>query len=199
MDDPGLTILPSHRLVKSFADFQLGSFLDAMNQWFDMSILPTEDRNRKKTTRQIKEWLDENGRTTSAICFRHYAESRMYLFRLKPGMTHKMGADLHPSLMQLDVLVLSRLVLRKALGFSREDMDNEEIFHYESDMGKALSLVDSGAYQMVFILNPTKIEHVKEVASNSLVMPRKSTYFYPKILTGLVFNKIDPHEFIKVP
>jgi uncharacterized protein (DUF1015 family) len=198
MDDPGLTILPSHRLIKSIADFQLGPFLDAMNQWFDMSILPTEDRNRKKTTRQIKEWLDENGRTTSAIGFRHHAESRMYLFRLKPGMTHKMGADLHPSLMQLDVLVLSRLVLRKALGFSREDMDNEEIFHYESDMGKALSLVDTGVYQMVFLLNPTKIEHVKEVASNSLVMPRKSTYFYPKILTGLVFNKIDPHEFIKV-
>ena len=78
-------------------------------------------------------------------------------------------------------------------------MDNEEVFHYESDMGKALSLVDSGAYQMVFLLNPTKIKHVKEVASNALVMPRKSTYFYPKILTGLVFNKIDPYEFIKVP
>ena len=73
-------------------------------------------------------------------------------------------------------------------------MDNEELFYYDSDMGKAISLVDSGTHQMVFLLNPTRIDHVKEVASNSLIMPRKSTYFYPKILTGLVFNKIDPYE-----
>jgi uncharacterized protein (DUF1015 family) len=170
-----------------------------MKQWFDMTALASEDANGQKTSRQIKEWLEQNGRTTSAIAFRHYSESRTYLFRLKPGMGNRLGEDLHPSLKQLDVLVLSRLVLRKALGFGREDMDNEEIFHYESDMGKALSLIASEAYQMAFLLNPTKIEHVKEVASNALVMPRKSTYFYPKILTGLVFNKIDPHDFIKVP
>ena len=199
MDDPGLTILPSHRLIRRYVDFQFAPFLDALNQWFDITTLPSDDGNLNKTIRQIREWLEEHGRTTSAIGFRHYKESRTYLFRMKPGMRDKMGEDLHPSLKRLDVLVLSRLILRKTLGFSREDMDNEEVFHYESDMGKALSLVDSGAYQMVFLLNPTKIKHVKEVASNALVMPRKSTYFYPKILTGLVFNKIDPYEFIKVP
>jgi len=48
-------------------------------------------------------------------------------------------------------------------------------------------------------LNPTKIEHVKEVATNALIMPRKSTFFYPKVLSGLVFNKIDPYEIIQVP
>ena len=199
MDDPGLTILPSHRLIRKSRDFQLAPFLEAMKQWFDMTTLASDDANGQKTTRQIKRWLEENGRTTSAIGFRHHSERRTYLFRLKPGIGNMLGKDLHPSLKKLDVLVLSRLVLRKALGFSREDMDNEAIFHYESDMGKALSLVDSGIYRMVFLINPTKIEHVKEVASNSLVMPRKSTYFYPKILTGLVFNKIDPHEIIKVP
>jgi uncharacterized protein (DUF1015 family) len=52
---------------------------------------------------------------------------------------------------------------------------------------------------MAFLLNPTKIDHMKEVASNSLIMPRKSTYFYPKVLTGLVFNTIDPNEIIAFP
>ena len=78
-------------------------------------------------------------------------------------------------------------------------MDDEKIFHYNSNMTDALSQVDSGSSQMAFLLNPTKIEHVKEVAGNSLIMPRKSTYFYPKVLTGLVFNKIDPYEIIQVP
>ena len=52
---------------------------------------------------------------------------------------------------------------------------------------------------MTFMLNPTRVDQVKEVAKNSLMMPRKSTYFYPKVLTGLVFNKIDPHETIQIP
>ena len=52
---------------------------------------------------------------------------------------------------------------------------------------------------MAFLLNPTRIQQVKEVAGNRLIMPRKSTYFYPKVITGLVFNKIDPYEFIQVP
>lgn len=52
---------------------------------------------------------------------------------------------------------------------------------------------------MAFLINPTKIGHVKEIADNSLIMPRKSTYFYPKVLTGLVFNKIEPHEIVQLP
>jgi len=91
------------------------------------------------------------------------------------------------------------LILQKSLGFTREDMDNEGIFHYTSNMADAISLVDVGAYEMTFLLNPTRIEQVKEVANNSLIMPRKSTYFYPKVLTGLVFNKIDPRETIQIP
>ena len=110
-----------------------------------------------------------------------------------------MNDDLHPSLKKLDVLVLSRFVLQRGLGFTKEDLDNEKIFHYQSSMETAASLVESGDHQMAFFLNPTKIEHVKEIASNALVMPRKSTYFYPKVLTGTVINKIDPHEIIQVP
>jgi uncharacterized protein (DUF1015 family) len=52
---------------------------------------------------------------------------------------------------------------------------------------------------MAFLLNPTKMEQVNKVTSNSLVMPRKSTYFYPKVVTGLVFNKIIPNEIIQAP
>jgi hypothetical protein len=92
-----------------------------------------------------------------------------------------------------------------AIGFSEMSgvypgrLDDDEIFHYQSNTPQALSSVASGEYQMMFMLNATKIEHVTEVAENGLVMPRKSTYFYPKVLTGLVFNKIDPKEIISGP
>ena len=199
MDDAGLTILPSHRLIKESTGFQLAPFIEKLKQWFEITVLPSGDMHHDNDLQVLKKRLDENSGTTSAIGFRLQGEDRTFLFLLKPEMRDKMGEDLDPSLKKLDVLVLSRLVLQKALGLTKEDMDNEEKFHYESDMLEALSMVNSGAYQMVFFLNPTKIEQVKEVASDSLVMPRKSTYFYPKTLTGLVFNRIDPHEIIQVP
>jgi uncharacterized protein (DUF1015 family) len=198
MNDVGLTILPSHRLIKRCEPFQLESFLERLNQWFEITALPFSNSGQSLQCLKLRNMLEEKGHTTSAIGFHHHGDNKCYLFSLKPGVRDEMGEDLHSSLKKLDVLVLSRFILQKTLGFSKEDLDNEEIFHYHSDMTKALSLVDSGNYQMAFLLNSTKIEHVKEVTGNALIMPRKSTYFYPKVLTGLVFNKIDPYETIQV-
>jgi len=195
MDDAGLTILPSHRLVKRCVEFDMESFMGDVEKWFDVIAVPS--RNPRESS--LRQRLEEQGQATSAIGFHHTGQARDYVLALKPGMRDHMGEDLAPSLRELDVLVLSRLILQAILGFTREDLDNEEIFHYQSDMAKAMATVDSGEFQMAFLLNPTRIEQVKEVAGSGLIMPRKSTYFYPKILTGLVFNKIVPNERIEFP
>ncbi len=199
MNDVGMTILPSHRLIKRCEAFQLESFLDSLKQWFEISTLPSSEADSYSQSLELKRMLEEKGHSTSAIGFQCHGDTKSYLLCLKKGVRDEMGEDLHPSLKKLDVLVLSRFIFQKSLGFTKEDLDNEEIFHYKSDMVEALSLVNSGSYQMAFFLNPTKIEHVKEVTGNALIMPRKSTYFYPKVLTGLVFNEIDPYEIIEVP
>jgi uncharacterized protein (DUF1015 family) len=116
---------------------------------------------------------------------------------LKQGAEEHIGDDLHPALKGLDVMVLSRLILQKGLGFKREQLDNDKQFLYDSDMKKALLRVRDGDCSMSLLLNPTKTEQVKEVAANRLIMPRKSTYFYPKVLTGLVLNRMDPDELIE--
>ena len=199
MNDVGLTILPSHRLIKRCESFRLESFPESLERWFEITTLPFSNSEQSSQCLKLKNTLEEKGRLTSAIGFHHQRDNKYYLFSLKQGIRDEMGEDLHFSLQKLDVLVLSRFIFQKTLGFSKEDLDNEEIFHYQSDMAKALSLVGSGNYQMAFLLNPTKMEHVKDVTGNSLIMPRKSTYFYPKVLSGLVFNKIDPYEIIQVP
>jgi uncharacterized protein (DUF1015 family) len=198
MNDVGMTILPSHRLIKRYEPFQLDSFLDSLKQWFEITALSSSKSDPPSQSLELKRMLEEKGRSTSAIGFHCQGDNSCYLFSLKEGVRDEMGEDLHASLKKLDVLVLSRFIFQKSLGFSKEDLDDEEIFHYQSDMVEALSQVDSGNYQMAFLLNPTKMEHVKEVTGNALIMPRKSTYFYPKVLTGLVFNKIDPYEIIEV-
>jgi len=199
MDDAGLTILPSHRLIKRRAGFKIEDFLDRIGEWFDVSPLSVSLSDSGSDWVRLKKILEEKGRYTSTMGFYHRGSDKYYILALKPEKRKEMGDDLHASLMKLDVLVLSRFLLQRALGFSKEDLDDEKIFHYHSDMAETLSMVDAGTYQMAFILNPTRMEHVKEVAGNGLTMPRKSTYFYPKILTGLVLNKIDPHELVQMP
>jgi uncharacterized protein (DUF1015 family) len=199
MDAEGLTILPSHRLVKRAPGFEVETFLKAVRRWFEITAFPLGGSRREEVYQNLTRMLGEKGRQNSAIGFHHRAGDHCYLLSLKPGMREDMGEDLHPALKQLDVLVLSRFVLQRGLGFERRDLDNEEIFHYNSSVQESLAAVDSGAYQMAFLLNPTRIGQVEEVAGNALIMPRKSTYFYPKVLTGLVFNKIDPHEIIRLP
>ncbi len=199
MNDKGLTILPSHRLIRAVPEFRLDPFLRKIEEWFEISGFPLSGHGALEESIAIKRKLHATGVRGTNIAFYQHGSKQYYLFTLKETEREKMGDDLHPSLRKLDVLVLSRFILQRALGFSKEDLDDEKTFHYQSNMETAISDVQSGDYQMAFMLNPTRAEQVKEVASNSLVMPRKSTYFYPKVLSGLVFNKIDPHEIIQVP
>ena len=197
MNDAGLTILPSHRLIKKCDEFQLETFFERLRPCFDISELPVSSSDYQDQSDSIRQILKEKGRESTSMIFHYHKGSSLYLLSLRPGAEKEMGDGLHPSLKQLDVVVLSRLVFERGLGFLDEDLDNDRIFHYSSDMEYVLSKVDAGDYAMAFLLNPTKMDHVKMVASNSQIMPRKSTYFYPKVLTGLVFNKIDPNENIR--
>ena len=90
----------------------------------------------------------------------------------------------------LDVTVLHSLILTKILGLTREAQEKQENLVYVKSYAEALKAAKEGANQMVFLLNPTKIEQVKAVAETGQVMPQKSTYFYPKLLSGLVINII---------
>ncbi len=197
MLDKGLTILPSHRLIKSINGFSLEPFLETLKEWFDIKEHPFSYSDISQECTNLNKRLEEAGRFNTVIAFYLNSMDRFYILSLRSDARDKMGDGIHPALKKLDVLVLSKIILQGALGFSKNDLDNSEVFHYQSSMEKAASQVQSGTYQMAFLLNPTKMGHVREIAQNSLVMPRKSTYFYPKVLTGLVFNKIEPHEIIQ--
>ena len=197
LNDRGLTILPSHRLIRHVSSFDLNTFFEKLKEDFDITELPfRKESDSLEQLALLKQEMETRGRTHHVIGFYTHMSDKLYLLTMKSAAKEHIGDDLHPVLKDLDVLILSRLVLQKCLGFSKKDLDNEEIFHYTSDHKMALSSVQSKDYEMAFLLNPTKIDQVRNIAEHSLVMPRKSTYFYPKITTGLVFNKIDPDEII---
>ena len=91
----------------------------------------------------------------------------------------------------LDVSVLHTLILERALGIDRENMASQKNLTYTRDLNEALSTVESDEMQCAFILNPTRVEEIGAVAAAGEKMPQKSTYFYPKLITGLVMNNLE--------
>ncbi len=89
----------------------------------------------------------------------------------------------------LDVAVLHSLILEPCFGIDRENMARGENLRYTRDAAEAIAEVDAGTAQAAFIINPTRVRQIKDVALAGDKMPQKSTYFYPKIITGLLFNR----------
>jgi uncharacterized protein (DUF1015 family) len=106
-------------------------------------------------------------------------------------MTHVFGEKIPGPLKKLDVTVATRLILRKVLEFDDSALDDEKRIMYTSRAPKAFQAVDTKKCDVALIINPTRLSHVEEVSRAGLIMPRKSTYFFPKVLSGLVMNKLD--------
>ena len=191
MSDPGLIILPAHRLIKAVGPEDLHRAVENARAYFDVAEFPFTPEDRSAVERKF---LDALGIEKERPCIGIYGHKApvFYLLKLKAGVMEKLfGEELDASLRSLDVTVLTRLVFMKILGFDQQRLDDATLIGYASEAGKALQSIDSGAYDVAFILNPTRIEQVQEVARKGLVMPRKSTYFYPKVKSGLVMRTLE--------
>lgn len=98
--------------------------------------------------------------------------------------------DKSEALRGLDVSVLHTLILERILGIDKENMAKQINLTYTRSADEALAEVDGQRANCCFLLNPTRVEEIKNVAAAGEKMPQKSTYFYPKLTTGLVMNKI---------
>lgn len=160
MSDDGLTILPTHRLLKN---------------------IPADALDRLSTDFEIKE-INGSFDIAGSIA------GKRDVFGLYKGgdSWYKLSykgegiSDAAPALRNLDVTVLHGLIFKK--------LDIKDGVSYEMDVNKCISLIKENAFSAAFFLNPTQVEDVESVALASLRMPPKSTYFYPKLLTGLVLN-----------
>ena len=91
---------------------------------------------------------------------------------------------------RLDAVILEELILKRTLGLTDADIAAKRGLGYAKGVAEALRQLDEGAYQAAFLLRPTPVEQVREVAAQGETMPPKSTYFFPKVLTGVVFNPL---------
>ncbi|MBW2597050.1 MAG: DUF1015 domain-containing protein [Deltaproteobacteria bacterium] len=190
MEDDGLAILPAHRMVKGLKSSMLGSFINKAEHYFDILTIPFRSSELEGARAEFISILKSNA-SKNIIGVLMKGSMEFYLLTLKSNVMERMFSNEVPeALRYLDVTVLTRLIFIEILGFDNSKLDNENIITYSSSEKQAIEAAVSGKCDISFILNPTKIEQVRDIANKGLIMPRKSTYFYPKVITGLVMNSL---------
>jgi uncharacterized protein (DUF1015 family) len=194
MSDPGLTVFPCHRLVPYREGFDVRDFLVPAKRYFNVEEIPYGDDELKARAR-LAAALAKAGEKRPSIGLVAMHSQSFYVLSLKVGVrrTGPMQAT-EAALKDLDVVVLNDVVLDHILGLDNNATDQLHTIKYISNLAEVVEEVQAGRAQLAFLMNPTKVAQVEAVAQQGLVMPRKSTYFFPKVLTGLVLHLIVPQE-----
>lgn len=193
INDDGLVILPTHRLVRSFPPIPFQKLEEELQKYFYLEPYPKTPEGQRWFLRALR----SSGKKRHLIGAAFKRDPRYLILRLKNRrIMQRLAKDLSDPLRDLDVSALHLLILEHILGMTVEEQTEGEVLGYSQDEEKALKAVDKEDYQAAFILNPPKPEEILAVVQRGEKMPQKSTYFYPKLISGLVINKIDPEEEI---
>jgi uncharacterized protein (DUF1015 family) len=179
MEDPGLTIYPTHRLLSGLDSGRQERLAEALRRDFDIGEVPLEQIAPPPGTGPLQlGYIDSHLKRPLRLTLKDQAIADAAL------------ADHAAPYRQLDTGVLEALVLKGALGMSEEDISHFNGLFYARDTAEALAKVTSGEYDAALLVRPPPVEQVREVAAAGENMPPKSTFFYPKLLTGLLFNPL---------
>ncbi len=194
MNDPGLTVFPCHRMLPRLDAFDPRDFLPAAEPYFTWQEIPVAG-NIAAARERLAACLAEAGERRPSFGLVSADSDRFYVLSLKEGVRQNGTIQVaEAALRDLDVVVLTDLVLDQILGLDNETRDQWHLIKYVSRLDEVVDEVLSGQSKLAFLLNPTRVSQVQNVAEQGLVMPRKSTYFYPKVLTGLVLHLMVPGE-----
>jgi len=193
MEEEGLTVLPTHRLIKGPTGKTLKDVLDRAAGFFEITEFGFEPENAEAVRRSFIDKLVGDGRRAHAFGFYFDRGSSYYLLTLREvdPLLEALRCQHSEAYCNLDVTILHTLVIERVLGINTEAISKDQPVQFEKDAGKAIERVAGGEFEMCFLLNATKVREVKEVALAGDIMPQKSTYFYPKLLTGLVIARVD--------
>jgi uncharacterized protein (DUF1015 family) len=181
LDDPGLTVFPTHRLLGGLADDPglRERLREGLRELFEAEEVSDSE-------------LDPSGEEGLGV-FGYIDSHHRQPLRLRLKDTAELDrllGDRPDAYRRLDVAILESLVLTGILGLDEDDIAAKRGIGYAKSIPEVMAALDGGGYDAAFVLRPTPIEQVREVAAAGETMPPKSTYFFPKILSGIVFNPL---------
>lgn len=190
LDDPGLVVLPTHRLVHDLPKLDLPAVLEQVSPWFGHRRVPLPT-----DAASMREALATDGPATFGLAVPGAGE--LHVLRLRDGFDPATAglSALPPALQRLDVALLHELVLERGLGITKAMQEAKtNIHYYKSTEATLAAAAGKGApeVQLVCLMNAPPVSDVRAVCDSGQVMPQKSTFFYPKIPNGLVFHDLAP-------
>src|SRR6187402_2977449 len=194
MDAPGITILPTHRLVVELKDFSVAAFLERAKPFFEISKLETTAKSSGKTDEESLESANEllaPLNATEGVAMIAATAEGNYLLKANADAISKALSSISEKQRQLDVVQLHALVLEQLLGLTQESIRNQENLRYLRSASDAVAKVASGEANVAFLIKPVTLDQLRDVSLALDVMPQKSTDFYPKLLSGLAFYALD--------
>jgi uncharacterized protein (DUF1015 family) len=179
LQDPGLTVFPTHRLVRGLDDTRRAALAHAIAEGFDVDELDDVRLLAPEPGHGVRiGYIDARTRRPQMLTLR----GQRIADRALSGHA--------PPYRRLDTAVLEALILKGALAMTDHDIDELNGLGYARDLDQALQLIADGAYDAAFFMAPTPVAQIQEVAAAGESMPPKSTYFFPKVPTGLLFNPL---------
>lgn len=179
MEDPGLTVFPTHRLVSGLDSARQEALATALRRDFDIEEVAAEELAPPPGSGPLRlGYIDSHFKRPLRLTLKDQAIADAALSEHSEPYRH------------LDTGVLEALVLKGALRLSDEDIAHFKGLFYARDTAEALAMVGSGEYNAAFLMRPTPVQQVRDVAAAGENMPPKSTYFFPKLLTGLLVNPL---------
>jgi uncharacterized protein (DUF1015 family) len=184
-DDPGLVILPTHRVVKSLPANAIAAFAQRARDVFEVEEIAHRDEFRAR--------LDRSGSGAIGVMLRGNSSHLLLRLRSRTAMDDAMP-DAPAEVRRLDVSVLHALIFDRIFGLRADEIRKGGNIEYTIEIGGALGAVANGSADGAFLMNPPSIQDVERVSDADATMPEKSTYFHPKLLTGLVMNPLFDDE-----
>ena len=185
MFDEGLSILPTHRLVKK-DEIDINKFLSKLENYFEIIEKNITNDNIINIEKKIMSDISSENKKQFVL----YLKNKYYILTLKNlNLMDKVGDNHSKIWKSLDVSILQKLIFEEILNINQENLENH-VF-YTRDLKEAIQFVNEEKYNFSFLMNPTKINELKAIAESGEHMPQKSTYFLPKMLSGLVMYKMD--------
>jgi uncharacterized protein (DUF1015 family) len=180
MEAPGITILPTHRVVFGLKT-AVEDFIESAKPFFEISTIESADPNLLAQT--------------DGVAFLAATRSANYLLKARSTPITEKLHELHPEITprqaQLDVVQLHRVVLENLLGLTHESIAALENIRYIRSAEEAVEQVQSGEADIAFLIKPVTLDQLRDISLSGDVMPQKSTDFYPKLLSGLAIYALD--------
>ncbi len=191
MADPGLVIYPTHRLVGGLRTFPFGPFLEELSRFFTVDTLVEDLRRPAGRAWAVSKLAEHSGKSTTFLMVSaEDGKGRILTLRDDVDLS-AVALPGNVTLRDLDVTALHEIIFRHLLGISPDSQQRGENVRFEMDAGEIVSRTLSGEYQLGFLVNPTPMWQVQAVAESGETMPQKSTFFYPKMPSGLVLRDLD--------